>query len=162
MVQTHWKGSDLPQQRLLCVFSYLLYLGDNLVLWNPGESPMPIGLEEGAMESGGDHAGHSFTHLYGAPGSKGRVAYVGWFEGLSSQKRTLILTIKGPVVRFGQFLTKMLKTGARLGKFGWDGKKGRGTGVRVRLQVQSLPRGNREPQRHALGSRDTLTLKTED
>ena len=24
---------------------------------------MPIGLEEGAMESGGDHAGHSFTHL---------------------------------------------------------------------------------------------------
>ena len=49
------------------------------------------------------------------------------------QKCTLILTLKGPVVRFGQFLTKILKTGARLGKFGWDGEKGRGTGVRARL-----------------------------
>ena len=113
----------------------------------------------------GPHRGqlHSpVINLYGAPGSKGRVAYVGCFEGLSSQKRTLILTIKGPVVTVGQFLTKILKTGARLGKFGWDGEKGRGRGIRARLQVQSLPRGNREPQIHALGSKDTLILKTED
>ena len=57
-------------------------------------------------------------------------------------------------------MTKILKTGARLGKFGWDGEKGRGRGIRARLQVQSLPRGNREPQIHALGSKDTLILKT--
>ena len=124
-----------PSQYHFVFSPYLLYLGSNLVL-PVGESLMPTGLEEGALESRQDHLGHSLTHQSSAfIGPLGQS--VGW-STISPKRLPSILIIKGTRWYIWSIYDDDREGWDRLGTFWWDGDVGRNIRVTARLQIGGL------------------------